>query len=80
VLRDHSVSVIKSNRWPGAMCVAQGPKYANIYVGYGHKFDSRGFQPFAPPTLSAECFDEDAKEQFDEPVELPPPEEEEEEA
>ena len=80
VLRDHSVSVIKSNRWPGAMCVAQGPKYANIYVGYGHKFSPGGFQPFAPPTLSAECLDEEAKEQFDEPVPLPPEPEEEEEA
>jgi len=74
VLRDHSVSVIKSNRWPGALCVAQGAKYANIYVGYGHKYASGGFQPFAPPEIAAECPEQDAKEQFDEPVPLPPPE------
>lgn len=75
MLREHSVSVIKSNRWPGAVCVAQGAKYANIYVGYGHKFASgAGHQPFAPPTVASECPEEDAKEQFDEPVPLPPPE------
>lgn len=73
VLRDHSVSMIRSNRWPGAMCVAQGAQFANIYVGDGHKYSLGGFQPFAPPMLYAECPDEDAKEQADESVPLPPP-------
>lgn len=79
VLRDHSVSVIMSSRWPGAMCVAQGVKYANIYVGYGHKYTPGGFQPFAPPSIAAECPDELVKEQDDESVPLPPPEPEPEE-
>lgn len=74
MLRDHSVSVVHSNRWPGAMAVAQGARYCNIYVGYGHKYDVGGFQPFAPPTIAAECPEEDAKEQQDESVPLPPPE------
>lgn len=74
MLRDHSVSVIKSNRWPGAMCVAQGERYANIYVGYGHKYSSGGFQPFAPPLVAMECPEENATEQKDESVPLPPPE------
>jgi len=73
-LRDHSVSVVTSNRWPGAMCVAQGERYANMYVGYGHKYAPGGFQPFAPPIVAEECPDEDAKEQKDESVPLPPPE------
>lgn len=77
VLRDHSVSVIKSNRWPGAMCVAQGEKYANIYVGYGHKYAPGGFQPFSPPLVAEEYPEENAREQRDEPVPIPPPVEEE---
>jgi len=77
-LRDHSVSMIKSNRWPGAITVAHGPKFANIYVGNGHKYAPGGFQPFAPPVLVEECSEELVKEQTDESVPLPPPPEEEE--
>lgn len=80
MLRDHSVSVIKSNRWPGAMCVAQGGKYANIYVGHGHKYAPGGFQPFAPPAIADECADELVKEKDDESVPLPPPDPVEEDA
>jgi len=79
-LRDHSVSVIKSNRWPGAITVAQGARYANLYVGNGHKYTPGGFQSFAPPMLVDECLEELVKEQADESVPLPPPPEEEEEA
>merc|ERR1712146_849558 len=63
MLRNHSVSMVASNRWPGAMCVAQGARYANIYVGYGHKYAPGCFQTFAPPMVAAECPDENAKEQ-----------------
>jgi len=77
MLRDHSVSMIMSNRWPGALCVAQGARYANIYVGHGHKYAPGCFQSFAPPMVAEECPEERAKEQDDEPVPLPPPEPEE---
>lgn len=75
-LRDHSVSMIKSNRWPGAISVARGPTYANIYVGNGHKYVPGGFQPFAPPVIIDEYPEEQVKEQEDDPVPLPPPKEE----
>jgi len=80
MLKDHSVSVARSNRWPGAMCVARGPVFTNIYVGSGHKFATGGFQPFAPPMVAMEYGDdqEGAKEITDESVPLPPPPEEEE--
>jgi len=77
MLRDHSVSVVLSNRWPGAMCVAQGARYANIYVGHGHKYVPGCFQAFAPPMMAEECAEDQAKEVDDEPVPLPPPEPEE---
>lgn len=79
MLKEHSVSVVRSNLWPGAMCVAQGPTYANIYVGHGHKLTPNGFQPFAPPTIAAEFPEADSKEQTDERVPLPPPPEAEDE-
>jgi len=75
-LRDHSVSMIRSNRWPGAVCVAKGPKYANIYVGTGHKYVTGGFQCFSPPTVNDEYsqMEKGGKEQEDDPVKIKPPE------
>lgn len=74
-LGQHSASVLRSTRWPGACCIVQGNKYVNIYVGSGHKYTDGGFQPMAPPALPAECVV--ANEQADEFVPLPPPPEEE---
>lgn len=33
----HKVFAVKSRTWPGAVAVAQGKRFANLYVGYGLK-------------------------------------------
>jgi len=35
--KSYSVAAIRSRIWPGAVCVAQGSQFRNIYVGYGMK-------------------------------------------
>jgi hypothetical protein len=35
--KSYICTVVKSTRWPGAVTVAQGTKFANLYVGYGFK-------------------------------------------
>lgn len=35
--KSYVCTMVKSMRWPGAVTVAQGTKFANLYVGYGFK-------------------------------------------
>lgn len=35
--KSYLCTVVRSKRWPGAITVAQGSKFANLYVGYGFK-------------------------------------------
>merc|ERR1712080_305445 len=35
--RTHQVTAVRSMIWPGAATVAQGQKFANIYIGYATK-------------------------------------------
>lgn len=63
--KSYAVSVVRSNRWPGAFTVAQGVKYCNIYVGYGLRDKGDPFFPLAPGPVQREPGD-DVDEQ-DEP-------------
>lgn len=63
--KSYAVSVVRSNRWPGAFAVAQGTKYCNIYVGYGLRDVGDPFYPLAPGEVQAEPQDEG--EEADEP-------------
>ena len=45
------MNVIKSLRWPGAVTVAKGGKFTNIYVGYGLKRGDPIFNPTEPPEV-----------------------------
>jgi len=38
--KTHQVAAVRSMIWPGATAVAQGVKFANIYIGYGLKCGS----------------------------------------
>mmetsp|Transcript_11274 Transcript_11274/g.25876 ORF Transcript_11274/g.25876 Transcript_11274/m.25876 type:complete len:491 (-) Transcript_11274:105-1577(-) len=40
VTKSYRVTAVKSLIWPGAVTVAQGQKFANIYIGYGMKSGS----------------------------------------
>lgn len=60
----YSVNVVKSLRWPGAVTVAQGGKFASIYVGYGLKKGDNCFNPIEPPEIMRDPTDQ---------VEMPEP-------
>jgi radial spoke head protein 4/6 len=48
------VVVARSLKWPGAIAVGYGRRFANIYVGYGTARAKARFQPVLPPAVSAE--------------------------
>jgi len=62
------VTVLRSNRWPGAATVSQGKRYCNVYVGYGLRDSGSCFLPHFPG-------DEEPKDDGEEADE-PNPEEE----
>lgn len=70
------MNVIKSLRWPGAMTVAKGGKFTNIYVGYGLKKDNPSYNPTEPPLVMDDPDEEVEKEEPN--PRKPPPEENEE--
>lgn len=47
----YCVNVLRSLRWPGAVTVAKGGKFTNIYVGYGLKRGDPSFNPTEPPEV-----------------------------
>lgn len=57
----YAVNVIKSLRWPGAMTVAKGGKFTNIYVGYGLKKDNPSYNPTEPPLVQDDPEEEEEK-------------------
>jgi hypothetical protein len=52
------VNVIRSLRWPGAVTVAKGGKFTNIYVGYGLKRGDPSFNPVEPPMVLSDPTDQ----------------------
>ncbi len=50
----NSVAVARSLRWPGAVAVAAGRKYVNIYVGNGLSYSSAAYSPPLPAPLQSE--------------------------
>jgi len=52
------VNVIRSLRWPGAVTVAKGGKFTNIYVGYGLKRGDPSFNPVEPPMVQSDPTDQ----------------------
>lgn len=73
-----------NNRWPGAIAVAFGKRFTNVYSGDGVKFGAEGpFQPPLPPMLQPEWApgedEEGLTEQADVLVDPNPPEGEREE-
>ena len=54
----YSVNVLKSLRWPGAVTVAQGGKFASVYIGYGIKRGDVCFNPTEPPEIQKDPIDQ----------------------
>ena len=50
----YAVNVIKSMRWPGAITVAKGGQFCNIYVGDCIKRGDTYFNPTEPPEVMAD--------------------------
>lgn len=58
------VTSVRSLTWPGAVCVARGKRFANLYVGYGLQAKEPEFFPPEPP---------DVQEEPEDPGEQPQP-------
>ena len=71
----YAINVIRSLRWPGAVTVAKGGKFTNIYVGYGLKKGAASYDPIEPPSVCADP-DEDVEKPEPNPRTEPPQENE----
>lgn len=49
-----SVVVARSLLWPGAVAVASGRKFVNVYVGNGVLFEGKAYAPPLPPVVQSE--------------------------
>lgn len=65
----HAVVSIHSLNWPGAVAVGKKKNWANIYIGYGHKYLSTLFTPPPPPTVQLEFASEYDPEEGPDPME-----------
>ena len=54
---DYQANILKSLRWPGAVTVAKGSKYVNIYVGDGVKKGESSYNPIEPPVVQSDPSD-----------------------
>jgi len=59
-----AVTVVRCMTWPGAVTVAKGGQFTNIYVGHGLKFGEPDFFPCAPL---------DIQDEPEDPGEMPEP-------
>lgn len=57
-----SVVFAKSLMWPGAVAVAEGKRFVNIYVGYGVKYEPETYSPPLPAALQKEWAPEEEEE------------------
>jgi radial spoke head protein 4A len=64
----HPVVSATNFNWPGFVAVSKGNKWANIYVGFGHKYLAGLFTPPPPPTIMTEfksVFDPEEEDEQD---------------
>merc|ERR1711976_347844 len=63
----HSVAVVKSNLWPGAVAVSDGKFFENIYIGWGVKFGFVG--SYSPQKVDDFCQEFEPEEaEIDDPT------------
>jgi radial spoke head protein 4A len=46
--------VVRSLRWPGACSIGFGKRFANVYVGYGHRHAAEAYAPPEPAEVQGE--------------------------
>lgn len=61
----NSLVALRSLTWPGAVTVAFGKRFANVYVGFGTKHADAPYTPQPPGRVQAEYDDAELKEQED---------------
>jgi radial spoke head protein 4A len=54
--KSYICTVVKSMRWPGAVTVAQGTKFANLYIGYGFKKCDHSNEALAEQKMTGKAF------------------------
>jgi len=54
LIPQYSVTVVKSNLWPGAVAFSDGKKFENVYIGFGHKYTSQNYSPPPAPPMQKE--------------------------
>jgi len=52
--RSNFVTTVRSLTWPGAVCVARGAQFTNLYIGYGVRAGMQDFFLRAPPDVQDE--------------------------
>lgn len=70
----HVTCAMRSNKFPGAIAVAKGGEFANLYVGYG--VSSAALSPPFPPGVATEAEEVGESDEAPEPPPAPEPEEE----
>ncbi|CAL1675127.1 unnamed protein product [Lasius platythorax] len=48
---DNAVALVRSNVWPGAFAFAVGKRFANVYIGWGHKYNAYNYSPPNMPSV-----------------------------
>eukprot|EP00163_Fabomonas_tropica_P003023 TRINITY_DN124_c0_g3_i2.p1 TRINITY_DN124_c0_g3~~TRINITY_DN124_c0_g3_i2.p1 ORF type:complete len:398 (+),score=146.86 TRINITY_DN124_c0_g3_i2:1052-2245(+) len=51
---DYACVSVVNHKWPGACAVARGAQFANIYIGYGHKWTDTAYTPAPLPEVQEE--------------------------
>lgn len=54
LIPQYALAVVKSNLWPGATTFSNGMKFENVYIGFGHKYNSQNYSPAPPPEVQTE--------------------------
>ncbi|XP_070156847.1 radial spoke head protein 6 homolog A [Polyergus mexicanus] len=48
---DIAIALVRSNVWPGAFAFAVGRRFANVYIGWGHKYNAYNYSPPNMPPI-----------------------------
>ncbi|KAL2711444.1 radial spoke head protein 6 A [Vespula squamosa] len=48
---DTAVALVRSNIWPGAYAFAVDKRFANVYIGWGHKYTAYNYNPPSMPPV-----------------------------
>ena len=46
--------IVRNLRWPGSATIGVGKRFANVYVGYGHRYQAAAYAPPVPADVATE--------------------------